>query len=390
METSFIYHLPTKVYFGPNQLQHLKSEVTKYGKRILLIYNGQYVKDSGLYQQVIEQLSDFTVVEYTNIKSNPRHTDINEAIILCKNNQIDVLLTIGGGSAIDSAKAIGIGYYYEGDVWDLVLEPSKITGCLPIITILTIAATGSEMDAGAVISNKMTNEKIAFKYSEMLPKVSFMDPTLTFSVNSYQTACGCVDILSHILESYFSPNESLHMLDAIMESLVRTVISYGPIAYHNPSNYEARANLMWCASWAINDFIRSDKKHKWSMHPIEHELSAFYDITHGLGLAIVMPRWLRFVAKQKDLLKFKQLAIHCFGVGDYLKGEEYAEIVISKIEDYCYNLLGLPMNLSQLKIDDSHFEAMADKLTDNTGCYQGGYVKLYKSDILKILNDCLY
>ena len=229
METSFIYHLPTKVYFGPNQLQHLKSEVTKYGKRILLIYNGQYVKDSGLYQQVIEQLSDFTVVEYTNIKSNPRHTDINEAIILCKNNQIDVLLTIGGGSAIDSAKAIGIGYYYEGDVWDLVLEPSKITGCLPIITILTIAATGSEMDAGAVISNRMTNEKIAFKYSEMLPKVSFMDPTLTFSVNSYQTACGCVDILSHILESYFSPNESLHMLDAIMESLVRTVISYGPI-----------------------------------------------------------------------------------------------------------------------------------------------------------------
>lgn len=272
METSFIYHLPTKVYFGPNQLQHLKSEVTKYGKRILLIYNGQYVKDSGLYQQVIEQLSDFTVVEYTNIKSNPRHTDINEAIILCKNNQIDVLLTIGGGSAIDSAKAIGIGYYYEGDVWDLVLEPSKITGCLPIITILTIAATGSEMDAGAVISNRMTNEKIAFKYSEMLPKVSFMDPTLTFSVNSYQTACGCVDILSHILESYFSPNESLHMLDAIMESLVRTVISYGPIAYHNPSNYEARANLMWCASWAINDFIRSDKKHKWSMHPIEHEV----------------------------------------------------------------------------------------------------------------------
>lgn len=389
MVDSFVYDIPTRIYFGRNQLQHLSREIKKYGNRVLLVYGGDYLKKNGLYDEIIKYLNEGNILYYNfeNVKPNPRNSDINKAIDIGKKNKIDVVLAIGGGSAIDSAKAIGVGYYYEGDCWDLVTQKAKIVNCLPIFTILTISATGSEMDAGAVITNEETNDKIAFRNSKMLPKVSFLNPELTYTVNSFQSACGAVDIIAHVLESYFSPNQSMYMLDTFMEGIIRTVIKYGPIAFYEPNNYEARANLMWAASWAINDFIRGDKIHGWSMHPIEHELSAYYDITHGLGLAIVMPRWLNYILDKESLSKFRQLAINVFHLDRCINDEVLANLVIKKFEELFYDTFKLNSNLRSIGIDNSKFEEMSKKIIKNG--YLNGYRKLSKDDIVNILNQCL-
>ena len=249
---NFIYNIPTKVYFGENQLQkNLGQEIKKYGDKVLLVYGGGTIKKIGLYQDIIKELQNFNieVYEFSGIEPNPRHTSINKAASICKEKDIDVILGIGGGSVIDSCKIIAAGRYYDGDIWDFVAKKAEIQKALPIITILTLAATGSEMNTTSVISNIETNEKKSVKSPLTLPKVSFLDPTITYSVNKYQTACGSCDILSHILETYFSRNNGLYMLDTVMEGLMKTVIKYSKIAYNQPKNYEAISNLIWASSW---------------------------------------------------------------------------------------------------------------------------------------------
>ena len=388
---NFIYDIPTKVYFGENQLQgNLSQEIKKYGNKVLLVYGGGSIKKIGLHQEIIKELQDsnIEIYEFYGIEPNPKHTSINEAASICKENDIDVILAVGGGSVIDSSKLISAGKYYNGDVWDLVLKKAEIQKAMPIIAILTMSAAGSEMNNNAIISNKETHEKKGIKSPLFIPKVSFLDPTITYSVNKYQTACGSFDILSHIMETYFSRNSGLYMLDTVMEGLMKTVIKYTKIAYKEPENYEARANLMWASSWAINGFTRVDKQPNiWVCHLLEHQLSAFYDITHGLGLAILTPRYLRYLLNENTLDRFYSFGVNVWNIDSSLPKMEVAKKSIECLENLCYKDLELTNNLSDLDIDDEHFEEMASRICSN-GTVKG-FIDLDKEDIIKIFKDCL-
>lgn len=388
---SFIYDIPTKVYFGENQLQgNLSNEIKKYGNKVLLLYGGGSIKKIGLYKSIITELKKINseVYEFCGIEPNPKHTSINEAIKICKENDIDSILAVGGGSVIDSSKLIAAGRYYNGDSWDFVIGKVKPQKAMPIITVLTLSATGSEMNGTAVISNVNTNQKKSVKSQLLVPKVSFLDPTITYSVNKYQTACGSCDILSHILETYFSRNEGLYMLDTVMEGLMKTVIKYSKIAYKDAKNYEARANLMWASSWAINGFVRMDRQpNTWVCHLLEHQLSAFYDITHGLGLAILTPQYLRYTLNEKTVDRYYNFGVKVWDINSDLPKMEVAKKSIECIENLFYKELELTNNLSYLHIDSKNFEEMAERICSN-GKVEG-IVDLDKEDILKIFNQCL-
>lgn len=388
---NFIYEIPTKVYFGENQLQeNLSQEIKKYGSKVLLVYGGGSIKKIGLYQEIIKELrnSNIEVYEFSGIEPNPRHTSINKAANICKEKDIDVILGVGGGSVIDSCKVIAAGKYYNGDTWDLVLKKAEIQKVMPIIAILTMSAAGSEMNNNAIISNKEINEKKGIKSPLFIPKVSFLDPSNTYSVNKYQTACGSFDILSHIMETYFSRNDGLYMLDTVMEGLMKTVIKYSKIAYIEPENYEARANLMWASSWAINGFTRMDKQPNiWVCHLLEHQLSAFYDITHGLGLAILTPRYLRYTLNENTVDRYYKFGVNVWNIDASLPKMEVAERSIECLEKLFYEDLELTNNLSDLNIDDKHFEEMANRICSN-GIVEG-FMDIDKEDIVKILKECL-
>lgn len=386
----FVYHVPTRIYFGENQLHNLGPELSRFGKKVLLTYGGSSIKKSGLYDRVVEEIrkAGLELFELSGIEPNPKVASVNAGAKICKEEGIDVLLAVGGGSVIDCTKFIGAGAFYEGDAWDISLGKANVEKCLPIITVLTLSATGSEMDAGGVISNPQTNEKIGMGYSVMRPEVSFLDPALTYTVGRFQTAAGAADIMSHILEVYFHPEKDLFMLDKIMESLMTTVVKFAPVALEEPDNYEARANLMWASSWAINNFIDGGKQHAWSCHPIEHELSAYYDITHGLGLAIVTPRWLEFILDETTAPRIRELGVNVFGVDASLPKMDAAKETIGQLKDFFTHILGLKGSLTEIGIDDTHFKLMSQK-AEAIGGTKYGYRPLEAKDIEKILRMCL-
>lgn len=382
---SFIYDIPTKVYFGKDQLGNLGKEVEKYGKRVLLTYGGGSIKKTGLYDKVMTELNKIgaEVFELSGISPNPRVESVREGAEICKKNNVDLILAVGGGSVLDCSKFIGAATFYDGDAWDISIGKVDVEKCLPLITILTLSATGSEMDCGGVITNEATQDKVGRMCKPMQPKVSFLDPTNTYTVSAYQTACGAADILSHIFEEYFNLNKDLEMLDGFMEVLIKTVIKYTPIAIKEPTNYEARANIMWASSWAINGFIVGGKRQNWSCHPMEHQLSAVYDITHGLGLAILTPRWMRYSLSEKTVDRFYRFATNVFG----LTGEDKMAVSvkgIEKLEEFLFKTIGLTDTLSKLGIDDKYFDVMAEKAaSDNT------FTPLTKEDVKKIYEMCL-
>lgn len=248
-----------------------------------------------------------------------------------------MLLAVGGGSTIDCTKAIAAAAYYEGDAWDLVKQKVPVTKALPILTVLTLSATGSEMDCGGVISNMETNEKIGLVHPLLQPKVSFLDPEYTYSVSRFQTACGSVDIISHIFDcNYFTAGDKMDMMSRIQEEVIRTVIKYAPIALEQPENYEARANLMWASSWALNRFLDNGIIQAPTCHMIEHELSAFYDITHGLGLAIITPRWMEYILDETTAPQIKKFGVNIFGVEDNLSDMDGAKETIHRLSDFLF------------------------------------------------------
>lgn len=386
---SFVYHVPTKVYFGEGQLCHLGKELKQCGKKVLLSYGGGSIKKSGLYDLLLEEMkkANLEVFELAGIEPNPRIDSVREGARLCKQHDIDVVLAVGGGSTIDAAKFIAAGACTDDDPWDFFVAGAPIDKALPLITVLTLSATGSEMDSCGVISNMETNDKLARYSDHVFPKVSFLDPTLTYTVNEYQTACGSADILSHIFEVYFNMNKDLYMLDTVMEGLMRTVIKYAPIALREPENYEARANLMWASSWAINGFINGGKQQAWSCHPMEHVLSAYYDITHGLGLAILTPRWMKYCLDETRVSKFYQFGVNVFGIDASLEPMEVAERAIEELSTFFFRTLGLKSRLSEVGIDDTHFEQMSQKACK--GGVLTGFKPLGKEDIKKIFERCL-
>jgi Uncharacterized oxidoreductases, Fe-dependent alcohol dehydrogenase family len=387
---NFIYDIPTRVYFGENQLEHLGKELSRYGTRVLLTYGGGSIKKTGLYDKVVAEINNagLELFELSGIEPNPRVSSVNEGAEICKKENIDVLLAVGGGSVIDCTKFIGAAAFYDGDAWDILMQKVTVEKCIPIIDILTLAATGSEMDCGGVISNPETKDKIGLMFLVMQPKVSFLDPTNTYTVSRYQTACGAADMLNHIMEVYFNMNQDLYMLDTVMEGLMETIIKYAPVAMKEPENYEARANLMWTSSWAINGFVNGGKRQAWSCHPMEHEISAYYDITHGLGLAILTPRWMEYTLDETTVSKFYQFGCNVFHIDASLPPMEVAKKSIEMVKEFLFNTLGLQSTFTEIGIDDSNFEIMAHKAV--TG---GGLAYTFKSlndeDVVNIFKMCL-
>lgn len=387
---NFIYDIPVKVYFGENQLCHLSEELKKYGNRVLLTYGGGSIKRIGLYDRVIAELQNagLEVFELSGIEPNPRIDSVRKGAQMCKEHNIDVLLAVGGGSTIDATKFMAAGACVDHDPWDFLSEKwAPIKKALPIVTILTLSATGSEMDSGGVISNLETKDKIGRLAPAMLPKASFLDPTLTYSVNAYQTACGAADMISHILEVYFNMEQDLYMLDCFMEGMLKTIIKYTPVALKEPENYEARANLMWTSSWAINGFIDGGKRQAWSCHPIEHELSAIYDITHGLGLAIITPRWLEYCLDETTVSKYVQFATNVFGVDSSLPPMDIAREGISKLSEFLFDTIGLQRTFTEVGIKEEDFPVMARKACGNK--ILNGFKPLTQQDIEAIFQMCL-
>ena len=388
----FVFQNTTKIYFGRNQLQHLGEEVRQFGSRVLLAYGGGSVKKSGLYDKVMAELkkASMTVFELPGVEQNPRHTTVNKGAELCRREKVDVVLAVGGGSTIDCVKAVAATVFSKsGDCWDLVKGKDPVTKALPIVTVLTIAATGSEMDAGGVISNVDTQEKLGLIHPLLQPKVSFLDPANTFTVNAYQTACGSVDIMSHVFDTvYFARDERMDMLYRMMDELLKTVVRFAPAAIARPDDYEARANLMWAASWALNGFLYGGVAQAPSCHMIEHELSAVYNITHGHGLAIVTPRWLEYVLSAETAPQIKRLGVNVLGVDASLSEMDGAKEAIRKLSDFFFKTLGLKSRLSDLDIDGSKIEFMAKKACSPNGV-MAGFVELKPEDVEKILHMCL-
>lgn len=387
---NFVYDIPVKVYFGENQLSHLAGELAKYGRRVLLTYGGGSIKRIGLYDRVMKELNDadFEVYELSGIEPNPRIESVRAGVNICKEKDIDVLLAVGGGSTIDATKFMAAGACVDHDAWEFFGANAKpVERALPIVTILTLAATGSEMDSGGVISNLETKDKLGRMAYPMLPKVSFLDPTLTYSVSAYQTACGAADIMSHIMEVYFNMNKDLYMLDCFMEGMLKTVVKFAPIAIREPENYEARANLMWTSSWAINGFINGGKRKAWSCHPMEHELSAIYDITHGLGLAILTPRWMEYCLDESNVDKYVSFGVNVFGIDSSLPKMDIARESIKRLSHFFFDELGLQRTFTEVGIKREDFKEMARK-----ACRYGdikGFKTLTPDDVERIFEMCL-
>lgn len=383
---NFTYYVPTKVHFGEGMISHL-SELAESGERVLLVYGGGSIKRMGIYDKAMKILKDagLTVFELSGVEPNPKVELVREGIALCRNVDIEMVLAIGGGSVLDSAKAIAAGTCYDGDVWDLIDDSSRIKAALPIYTVLTLAATGSEMNKNAVLSDMSRNLKDSMSSDLLKPRMSVCDPTYTYSVSRRQTAAGTADMISHAFENYFSPVKDSFIGYRIGEAVLRTCFHYGPIALQEPDNYEARANLMWASTNAISGITKFGSDCGWSCHPMEHELSAYYDITHGVGLAILTPRWMKHVLNADTAWKFGEYGREVWGLtGD----DDFAigEVAIDKTAEFFYDVLGLPRTLGEVGIGEEKLEIMAEN------CAPGltrAFVPLTKQDVLEIFRACL-
>ena len=385
---NFFYSIPTKVEFGKGAIAKLSEFVKEFGNRVLLVYGGGSIRRSGLYDTVIRQLDDNGIyhTELSGVEPNPKVGTADKGVALSRQEKIEVILPIGGGSSIDCAKAIAAGYYHDGSVWDLVQDRTLIRQALPIITVLTLAATGSEMDVFAVISNPDTDEKKGLSSPLVFPKYSILDPEYTYSVPQYQTASGTADIMSHIFEVYFNGVQGAYLQERIMEGMLKSCVHYGPVACAHPDDYEARANLMWTASWAINGFIACGKAGVWSCHPMEHQLSAYYDVTHGHGLAILTPVWMEYILCEKTVDMFVSYGTAVFGISPQQDKKKIAKEAIRKTREL-FEAMGLSMTLRSIGITDkSNFEAMAEKAV--AGGTEKCFVPLYKQDVINIYNLC--
>jgi len=384
---NFDFKIPTDIRFGKGKISCLKEELGHFGKRILLVYGGGSIKKNGIYDEVMQQLDGFDVYELSGITPNPKLETVRKGTAICKEQNIDAILAVGGGSTIDASKHIAAGACYAGDPWDLVLDRLKVKEALPIAVVLTICATGSEMNSGAVITNEKTCEKLEINSPLLYPKISICDPTYLYSLPPKQSAAGTVDILSHVMEQYFQPNDEAYITDVLSEGIMKTVVKYGPVVMKEPENYEARSNLMWASTIGLNHLLTVGKGGAWSVHPIEHVVSGCYDLTHGVGLAILTPVWMEHVLGDGTKSRFARFAREVFGV----KADDdmtAAKEGIKKVREF-FLLLGMPSTLSEVGIDDSKFEFMAKEAIRTSGLSTRAYVKLDENDVMEIFKKCL-
>lgn len=384
----FDYGTPTQILFGKDKIERLPEVLGAFGKKVLLVYGCGSIKKMGIYDRVQSLLKDFEIYECPGVEPNPRVTSADKGAALCKEHDIDVVLAVGGGSVLDCSKLICAARYYDGPAWDLVLDNAKATKALPLVTVLTLAATGSEYDAAAVISNLETQQKLPFMCPLTYPKVSICDPTYTFSVSKKQTAAGCADMMSHIFEQYCVTDSNL-VADGLCEAILRTVLGNGKKAYDKGDDYEARASLMWASSLACNGICGTGNSFQaWVCHGIEHELSAFYDITHGEGLAILTPVFMRYSLNDRTVGRFATLACRVFDVPFEADLYAMAEKGIQALERF-FASLNLPRTLREVGItSEEHFEAMADSAIAHWD-FSKAIRPLDKNDVLEILRRSL-
>lgn len=383
---NFEYQAGTKVLFGKGQIENLPSVVKKYGTKVLLCYGSGSIKKSGIYGEIQKLLDGCDLYEVAGIAPNPKIENVREGVRICREHNVDVVLAVGGGSVIDCAKVISAAVFYDGEPWEMIKNAALTEKALPLITVLTLAATGSEYDAGAVISNQTTKEKLGYDSELIRPKVSILDPSYTFSVSEKQTAAGAADIISHLLEQYFAPQNTF-LADQLLIAALKTAIHYAPVAVKEPENYEARGQLMWLSSLACNGIFATGCQYGgWSCHGIEHELSAFYDVTHGVGLAIITPRWMRYVLNENTVSRFARYGIDVWGIDETLDPFEIADRAIDATGNF-FMTLGIPMSLTELGIGTEHFDEMAAHAVD-ANWLSYAYVPLTKDDVKEILNMC--
>lgn len=379
---NFTFYVPTRIHFGKGQISHL-SELKESGNKVLLVYGGGSIKRNGIYDKAMSILKEagLSVTELSGVEPNPRIETVRKGVEICKKEGIDMVLAIGGGSTIDCAKVVAAGALDDRDPWELVLDRTSIKAALPIYSVLTLSATGSEMDEFAVITDMSKNEKWGTGAECMKPTMSILDPTYTYSVSKKQTAAGTADMMSHTFENYFSFEEGADVQKRFGEGLLITMMKYGPIALNDPTNYDARANLMWAASHAINGLTRVGNAPAWCVHPMEHELSAFYDITHGEGLAILTPVWMEHVLSEKTAPIFATYGKNVLGLSEN-SDMDIAKAAIEETRKFFFETMGMPENLRAVGITEKdNFDKMAEKASN--GC-KGCFVELSKDDVKEI------
>ena len=382
---NFDMSIPTTIHFGKGKIDKLIPSIQQYGSRVLLTYGGKSIKENGLYDAVTSLLRANTIyfTELGGIKPNPSIDSVRLGVKLCKEQNLDFVLAVGGGSVIDASKAIAAGALYDGDPWDFCMRKAMVSKALRLGTILTLAATGSEMNGGAVISNEATMEKRGMGSPLLRPAFSILDPENTYSVPKNQTAAGTADIMSHVFEQYFSPTADTFVQDRLAEALLKTCIQYGPIAVNDPKNYAARAQLMWAGTLALNGLLSTGKMGDWSTHMIEHEVSAIYDITHGTGLAIITPSWMKHVLSETTLPKFTAFARNVWNI-DETDPMKAAHKAIETMRDFFISL-GIEARLRDVGVENTRFAEMADKAMAFGPL--GNFKKLSKENIIAILDD---
>ncbi len=381
---SFDYMTPTRLIFGRESIVKLPEVMRPLGRRVLMTYGSGSIKRIGLYDRVKDLLKDFEIFELSDIQPNPKYDpSVLEGVRICKESKIDVILAVGGGSVLDCSKAIAAGAKYEGDPWDLISYKVKAQAALPIVDILTLAATGSEYDYFGVISRTETNDKIGYGDPLLYPVCSILDPVYTFSVSKKQTAAGCADAMNHTIEQYFVADSTL-LNDGFCESMLKSLMVNTRKCLENPEDYTARAEMMLCCTYGCNGILSlGNSESGWPCHGIEHALSAYYDITHGEGLAIITPRWMRHILSEKTIDRFVKYGINVFGIDSTLPKEEIADKAIEATYAF-FESIGIPMHLREVGIDDSRIDEMAHHIAVNEGLDKA-YAPLTEQDIKEIL-----
>ena len=389
---NYTYYNPTKLYFGPNQIEDKLGEVVKsYGGSVLLMYGGGSIKRTGVYDRIIKALhsAGLKVAEYQGVEPNPQYTTVNKATDVCKANDCDVVLAVGGGSVIDAAKVVTQAKFYDGDCWDLVTQSASVDQGLPLIAIPTMASAGSENDAWAVISNKDTNQKLDPWGETFQPVAAFVDPTITYTVNKYQTAVGAADILSHVTDiRYFIKEHKISFIDEWMEAICRNVIRCAPIAIADPANEEARETLSLAAYMITGGIVDQGGSSDMPLHLTEYGIAAFYEIPHGHGIAILMPRWMQYILNDETAPAFQRFGVNCMGIDPSLGVREGAQAAIDALTDWLYNKLGLESHLAAFGVEENKLHDMALKALRGKDVVHG-LTDLTLTDVENIFKMCM-
>lgn len=381
---NFVFFPATKYVFGKGVENKVADQLKSFEmKKPLLVYGKGSVVRSGLLDRVKKSLEEAGIpyAELGGVQPNPVDSKVYEGIEIAKKEGIDSVLAIGGGSSIDTAKAIAAAIPYDGDFWDFFCGKAKVTKALPVGVVLTIPAAGSEGSGNTVITKLDGLHKLGMGSDVLRPKFALMNPELTFTLPPYQTAAGITDMMAHIMERYFSNTPNVEITDRVAEGVLKAIITEAPKVIANPEDYDARANIMWSGTLAHNGVCSGGREEDWATHGLEHELSAVYDVTHGAGLAVMFPAWMSY-AMQENPGKIAQFARRVFNV-DEADDKKAALLGIEALKKFLKSI-GMPVNMKELGIDNPDVELLAKKVTENKGSIFGNYIKINQEVAEKI------